>query len=168
MILTLSHGQASVERGFSLNNSILKTNISAESIISRRIVKDHILSHQVQPHTIEINNPMIVAYKSARLKYTIHMEEEKKEKEKTATENQAMHLNNDINKIQQKCTQLKKAMGMMQEECFQCFQMAEEKSDLSYAIKGNGLKRSHEQSQKQLEILENEIKVLEEKKRKLS
>ena len=48
LFLTLSHGQASVERGFSNNKSILKTNMSAETVISKR------LANALKPHTIEI------------------------------------------------------------------------------------------------------------------
>ena len=40
IILTLSHGQAAVERGFSLGKSSLQTNISEESIIAKKIVRD--------------------------------------------------------------------------------------------------------------------------------
>ncbi len=43
-LLTVSHGQATVERGFSTNKGITTTNISPDTIISRRLVKDHILS----------------------------------------------------------------------------------------------------------------------------
>ena len=34
MIFTLSHGQASVERGFSINKTILSENMQPESIIA--------------------------------------------------------------------------------------------------------------------------------------
>ena len=46
-ILTLRHGQASVERGFNLNNKVLKTNISLNTIIAKRIIKDHMLSNDL-------------------------------------------------------------------------------------------------------------------------
>ena len=42
IILTLSHGQADVERGFSLNKSSLQTNINENSVVGKRLVKDHI------------------------------------------------------------------------------------------------------------------------------
>ena len=41
VLFTLSHGQADVERGFSLNSGSLKDNIKDESVVSKRIVKDH-------------------------------------------------------------------------------------------------------------------------------
>jgi hypothetical protein len=39
VLLTLSHGQASVERGFSINKQMLRENLSAETIIAMRQVK---------------------------------------------------------------------------------------------------------------------------------
>ena len=55
LILTLSHGQASVERGFSINNAILETNMLPETVVSKRIVRDHMIAKGLQPHTIKID-----------------------------------------------------------------------------------------------------------------
>ncbi|MEO0688534.1 MAG: hypothetical protein AAFY76_26575, partial [Cyanobacteria bacterium J06649_11] len=65
LILTLFHGQASVERGFSQNNFLLKVNMSPESIISKRIIKDHIISNSLKPYTINVNGSMLKDFRSA-------------------------------------------------------------------------------------------------------
>ena len=59
---------------------------------------------------------------------------------------------------------------MMYDEIFKCMCLAKEKSDLSYAIKGNekGLKRKSEQSEASMAMLLKEIGELEEKRKKLS
>ena len=54
LILVLSHGQASVERGFSLRNATLRDNISELSLDSKRLIGDHMLSNDLRPKTIEI------------------------------------------------------------------------------------------------------------------
>ena len=54
LVLTLSHGQASVERGFSINKSILETNMKEESIIARNLIRDHILPHSLSPESFII------------------------------------------------------------------------------------------------------------------
>mgnify|MGYP001602198842 CR=1 FL=1 len=43
-LLLLSHGQASVERGFSINREISVPNLQERSFVAQRIVVDHILS----------------------------------------------------------------------------------------------------------------------------
>ena len=79
--MTLSHpGQASAERGFNLNNAILKTNMSPNTIIVEHIIKDYLLSNDVAPHTAIISPAMIKSFRSARQKYYIHLEEENKNK----------------------------------------------------------------------------------------
>ena len=56
IILTLSHGQADVERGFSQNKTLLQQNTKEDSISSETVIKDHMLANKLQPHCIEITN----------------------------------------------------------------------------------------------------------------
>ena len=58
----MSHGQASVEPRFSRNYTILTTNMSPETVVSKRMIKDYMLSFNLKPHT----------------RYEIHLEEKKK------------------------------------------------------------------------------------------
>ena len=48
--LTISHGQADFERGFSLNKNLLNQNMEALTITSRRKVKDHLISNKIVLH----------------------------------------------------------------------------------------------------------------------
>ena len=48
IILTLSHGQAAVGRSFSLGKFSLQTNITEESIIAKKIVRDHLLANKIE------------------------------------------------------------------------------------------------------------------------
>ena len=43
-MLIISHGQACVERGFSENKQALQVNMQKETLVGRRMVKDHIHS----------------------------------------------------------------------------------------------------------------------------
>ncbi|XP_066934412.1 uncharacterized protein [Clytia hemisphaerica] len=55
-----NHGQASVERGFSLRNASLKDNISELSIDSKHVIVDHMLSNDLKPETMDINTPLML------------------------------------------------------------------------------------------------------------
>ena len=68
-MLVLNHGQASVERGFSLRNVTLKDNISELSLDSKRLIIDHMLSNDLRPETIESSTSLLVAFKSTRRKH---------------------------------------------------------------------------------------------------
>ena len=65
IILTLSHGQAAVERGFSINKSLLKVNISEHSIISKKIIRDHMLANGLEAHTFTIPNKLVLSCNTA-------------------------------------------------------------------------------------------------------
>ena len=78
LILTLSHGQASVERGFSINNAILETNMLPETVVSKQIVRDHMIAKGLEPHSIKIDKPIMLAAKGAWQKYMLYLEEQTK------------------------------------------------------------------------------------------
>ena len=59
VILNPSHGQASVERGFSINKSVLNVNITEESIVSKKLVRDHMIANKLEPYTVPISNELI-------------------------------------------------------------------------------------------------------------
>ena len=48
-IFVLSHGQAAVERRFSLNQSLLRCNMKEKSIVSRRRIEDYMITHNFVP-----------------------------------------------------------------------------------------------------------------------
>ena len=111
---------------------------------------------------------MLIAFKCSHLKYQLHIESEKKKKDKSETDRQLLHFSNDIDKLKTKVKQLENAIAMMDDEAFECMRLAEERSDLSYVIKGNGLKRKSEQSKASTATLSKETGDLEEKRKKLS
>ena len=83
------------------------------------------------------------------------------------SDKQMLHSSFDIEKFQSKVRQTEKVVTMMDEKAFECTHLAELKSDLSYVVKRNGLKRISEKSKNDIVVLEKEIKVLEDKKGKL-
>ena len=54
IILTLSHSQASVERGFIINKSLLAENLATKSLIAQRIVYDYMKVNNVSAEDGEI------------------------------------------------------------------------------------------------------------------
>ena len=65
-MLTLSHVQAAVEQSFSLGNALLNYNVSEDSINAKKVIKDHMLSSGLEPHTIHISNQLIQSVATAR------------------------------------------------------------------------------------------------------
>ena len=56
---------------------------------------------------------------------------------------------------------------MMDNEFVECMKIAKKKNDMSYLIKGNGIKRTSDELRKDMFVLEKEVTDLQGKKRKL-
>ena len=59
VILTLSHGQASAERSFSVNNTVINVKMSEDSVVAKvakKIIKDHMISTKLTPELVQITN----------------------------------------------------------------------------------------------------------------
>ena len=69
MILTLSHGQAAIERGFSINKDLINTNMLEETIVAKRVICDGVMSELSNETSscvaqLSISNDMLVLQQS--------------------------------------------------------------------------------------------------------
>jgi len=76
LALLLSHGQASVERGFSVNKELVLENHSEQTLSARRIIKDYII-HVNGVTNVEITRNMVLAAQCARAKYANYLAQQK-------------------------------------------------------------------------------------------
>ncbi len=77
MLLVLSHGQATVESGFSVNEDMLVENLKEHSLIAQRIVYDSI--KQVGGALgVDIDKDMMLKFRSANLAYKHYLDQQKK------------------------------------------------------------------------------------------
>ena len=68
-VLILSHGQAAIEQGFSVNN-ILAVNLTEETLIGQRIVLDHIRANNYNPNTVPLTRELLIIARSSHRTYT--------------------------------------------------------------------------------------------------
>ena len=80
-LLLLSHGQASVERGFSVNRQIEVENLHEESVVAQRLLcdRDHI-KNAGGIHKVDVSKQLLISAASARQKYMAHLDERKRAK----------------------------------------------------------------------------------------
>ena len=107
-MLTLSHGQASVERVFRVNENLMVENLKESSLIAQRIIYDHVKSKELNPETIDITKHLVVGVRSAKQKYTAHLEEQKKTKKLSDKEKRQKALQDDIDEVLHKKRALEK------------------------------------------------------------
>ena len=123
--MTLSHGQASVERGFSANGTLVEQNLNEKSITAS-LVKDHMLPNNLQPYNIEISNKMIISVKSAHQRYRSYLRsiaETKKNKENQLVKKV---VSDEIKDVEARRDQLKKTSEMLQGDFVKFVKEAEE------------------------------------------
>ena len=76
-VFVLHNGQASVERGFSLNKEVISTNMGEMTIRSRRMIKDHLYANSLEPSTVELSSELLKFVKSSRAQYLAYLEQQR-------------------------------------------------------------------------------------------
>ena len=174
LVLTLSHGQASIERNFSVGKNCEITNMEPESIIGRKFVKDHMLSNNLKPHNMKIDDQFILDLKAAHSTYEQFLDKKKKQKnsnpelnvEKEAEEarkEQLVQTETDLAVLHAGISAAEDSIAAGSEE-IQVLMCKKKKVDSATLAKSHvkismGLKRKAE--------LLNEVELVKEKKRNL-
>ncbi|RXN38512.1 hypothetical protein ROHU_001041 [Labeo rohita] len=100
-LLLLSHGQATVERGFSINKEVEMCNMNEDTIVSQRLICDYVrmCGGVVKvPLTKELLNECA----SARNRYRIFLEDERKKKEQTKQMNKRKEVEDELEELRKK------------------------------------------------------------------
>ena len=79
IIFVLSHGQGAVERGFSINKELLVENLQEKSLVSQRVVFDHISSNKININEYEHPSCLLKSCKLSNCRYNAALEETKKQ-----------------------------------------------------------------------------------------
>ena len=162
IILTMNHEK----RGFNIK-SALKTNVSPKGVIVKNLVKDHLLVKNLKLHTIKINNPMVRAFKGACQSYAIYLDDENKKKMQTKGKQKAKHITTDIENLKQKLKTNQKAVSRMENKYMQYMELGEKKRELTFVLKGNGLKIKCDQVKEEIKTTEQGILAHEARKKNL-
>ncbi len=84
VLLTLSHGQASVERGFSVNKEALAPNLQEQSLKAIRLIHSHLTTEEIKVANFDITDELLSSCSHASNRYKMHLLEKKSEREETA------------------------------------------------------------------------------------
>ena len=96
MLIILSHGQAIVERRFSVNGKLLFENLHTESVIAQRHIHDQMRSYDLQVHDLDIARKLLDSVSSARKRYFQSQKERLLSKEKSSKDCQLTKLNSTM------------------------------------------------------------------------
>ena len=110
IVLILSHGQAAVERDFSVNEKLLIENLHTESLTAQRLVYDHMKCHNLEPFTIPITSALLSHVKQARKRYFESQEERAKNRIKSTREETIEEIEKEMSSINQQSMALNKTI----------------------------------------------------------
>ena len=160
LVLTLSHGQATINRGFRANKTILKENKDRESMICHCYIKDYMNANNLIPHEVKITDPMISSVKSARKEYEQHLEDLQVSKEDESLIKQKAILEHELKEVAVKKDQVERTFKILDEESIANVENVEKENYMTYVSKASGLKRKSNEKKSEFKKLEEVIGIL--------
>ena len=137
IILTLCNVQASAERSFSVNNTVINVNMSKDSIVAKKIIKDHMISNKLTPESVQITNKLLHSVGTARQIYGDQLAENKKTKNQQYIENQKRILLDETREVVAKRDELQKTCNSLEAEYVASVTLAEKEMNMSHVININ-------------------------------
>ena len=145
-ILILSHGQATVERGFSINSALIVENLKEESVVSQRLVFDAIAA-EGGVLSVPITKSLLSYAQAARQKYMTYLDEQKVKRAAVVTDvNAKRKFEADaLEKLESKRRRLENDVKALQASADELADSAESSGDLTLLSKSNALRKSAKQ-----------------------
>ncbi|XP_063753652.1 uncharacterized protein LOC134873747 isoform X2 [Eleginops maclovinus] len=158
-LLLLSHGQASVERGFSVNKEIKTENMQEETLVAHRLVYDYVAIHGGVTK-VPLTPDLMKSVMAARSRYRVHLDEQRKKKETETQGKKRAHAEGQLQDLKVKRDSLHKVTESLGKEADELAEQAEGKagSKMAHLIsKSNALRRAAKDKLSQLKVLGDEI-----------
>ena len=123
-LLLLSHGQATVERGFSVNKAVETVNMEGETMIAHRLICDHV-NNVGGVDQVSLSKELMMSCSQARTKYRNHLEEERQKKEAEVERQKRKAEEGLRQEAARKRRTLSSVISSLQEEMFKHLSSAE-------------------------------------------
>lgn len=160
LLLILSHGQATVERGFSFNKEVTEDNLKHEGLIARRLILQAV-REAGGVTSVPITKELLSYASNSRNKYHAFLEKQKQqaaqaaaERKRKAEEEETAHLRKKLKLAQDDANALEECANTRAVE-------AETKGCLSLIAESNALRK---RAQEKREVVKELQKQLEEYK----
>lgn len=158
-LLLLSHGQATVERGFSINKQVETCNIQEDTVIAQRVVCDYVSMHGGVTK-VPLTPELLSSVTSARVRYIMHLESERKKKESQAHSQRRIMIEEELEQLKKTRQTIQEVAEHLRRDADKMAEEAEGKQGSKMAeliAKSNALRRSYKQKLTELESLGEKI-----------
>ena len=160
IILILSHGQATVERGFSVNKVTMVDNLTEHTLIAKRVVKDHVM--QVgKISDIAITPALLAAAAAGRKRYQLYLDKQKKMA--VAEIGEKRKANDELVGLKAKKKRVEGTIEALNSSADAYAEEAESTGRIELIAQSNSHRRSAAEKTKELKAINSEITTLEKK-----
>ena len=126
----LSHGQSAVERGFSINKKLLVDNLQEKSLVSQRMVYDHIKSNKITIHGYELPSDLLKSCKLSNRCYNAALEDAKKQQKLDMVARKQKLIDEEIQFVKKKKDEVTKCIEVLKMDADKLSIEAKEKRNL--------------------------------------
>lgn len=156
IMLVLSHGQSSVERGFSVNKEIEVENLHEHSLVAQRIICDH-LRVVGGVLNVPITKKLLAAAASSRQKYEKHLQDQRDKKKTDEEQRKIKHALDEIEELKEKKKRMKLDVDSLLKSADDLSFKAEVTGQLTFVTKSNALRKAAKEKTLQLQKVEDKL-----------
>ncbi|XP_075744803.1 uncharacterized protein LOC142803566 [Rhipicephalus microplus] len=157
LLLILSHGQATVERGFSVNRQVSVENLKDISYVSQRIVCDAV-SKAGGILNVAITKELRKSVAAAHNRYRAYLEDTKKQVMEQTKASKRSHIEEEIESIKTKKRRLEATIADLTACADKYALRAEATSDITLIVKSNSLRKSANEKSLELADMDESLK----------
>ena len=140
-LLLLSHGQASVERGFSVNRQMEVENQHEESVIAQQLICNHVQSAG-SILKAELSKQLLVSAASARQRYMEYLEEQRRTKTKEQVSSKRKEVVDQIDELETKKKRLERELTKSADELTEKSEESGRLESVANSQQSNSLRRT--------------------------
>lgn len=161
IILVLSHGQASVERGFSINKEIEVENMKEHTLVAHRLICDKVKASG-GVLKVPITKPLLASCSLARQKYEQYLGKQREEKKTAEQQLKRKASLEQLEELKNKRQRIDLDISSLTKSADQYAEKAEHTGNLTFIAKSNALRRSAKDKRLELQGVEDKVMTKQE------
>ena len=161
-LLVLSHGQAGVERGFSINSEIMEYNFKQKSVVALRNIYDHIQTCGGILH-VKIDEELRNVVKNSSSEFRREQKRQQEGKKNKEKHEANRVVNDEISSLKVKRKRLLEHCSVLQDSAEKLAERAEKENNMVHLRKSNSFRRTIKDMEKEADEIDDQIETLKKR-----
>ncbi|XP_063229695.1 uncharacterized protein LOC134534921 [Bacillus rossius redtenbacheri] len=166
MLLIFSHGQAAVERGFSVNRHIEVENLKEDSYAAKRLTIEEVRKCGGVTN-VPLTRELRASVAAARQKYMSYLEEERKKKSNALEKKRSLQLSEELEVHKTKKIRLQQTIDSLQKSADELAEQAEKTENVNLIIQSNSFRKTAKEKLLEIKKIEKKIQEVSENMRRV-